>query len=60
MLRGTRDFLQELHEAVKSHAKKVVVVKKRQLELYAGQPLSDVEIALCSLVEQGQHIHIAD
>ncbi|XP_028751538.1 uncharacterized protein LOC114711322 isoform X2 [Neltuma alba] len=52
--------IQELHQAVKSHAKKVVVVKKRQLQLYAGQPLSDVEKTLCSLVEQYQNVRRAD
>ncbi|XP_054806180.1 LOW QUALITY PROTEIN: uncharacterized protein LOC129308811 [Prosopis cineraria] len=53
-------FWQELHQAVKSHAKKVFVVKKRQLQLYAGQPLSDVEMTLCSLVEQHQNVRPAD
>ncbi|KAF7837820.1 uncharacterized protein G2W53_006302 [Senna tora] len=52
--------IQELHEAVKSHGKKVVVVKKRQLQLYAGQPLSDVETILCSLVQQHQNVVPAD
>lgn len=44
--------IKELDEAVKSHSMEVVVVKKGQLKLYAGQPLSDVEMALRSLVEQ--------
>lgn len=40
----------ELDGAVKSFAMKVIVVKKGELHLYAGQPLADVEVALCSLV----------
>lgn len=43
---------QEFDEAVESHGMEVVVVKKGQLKLYAGQPLSDVEMALRSLIEQ--------
>ncbi|KAJ0034528.1 hypothetical protein Pint_24524 [Pistacia integerrima] len=43
---------QELHDEVKSGMKNIVVVKKRQLKLYAGQPLADVEKALFSLIEQ--------
>ncbi|XP_034686396.1 uncharacterized protein LOC117914969 isoform X2 [Vitis riparia] len=43
--------IKELHEAVKSDGMKVIVVKKGQLQLYAGQPLADVEMALRSLVE---------
>ncbi|XP_027331294.1 uncharacterized protein LOC113846823 isoform X2 [Abrus precatorius] len=46
--------IQELNEVVVSRAKKVVVVKKQQLQLYAGQPLTDVEMALCSIIEQDQ------
>ncbi|KAK3010477.1 hypothetical protein RJ639_012696 [Escallonia herrerae] len=42
----------ELEEAVESNAMKVLVVKKGQLQLYVGQPLADVEMALCSLVGQ--------
>lgn len=42
--------MQELHEAVKSDGMKVIVVRKGQLQLYAGQPLADVEMALCSLI----------
>ena len=45
------ELLQELHEAVKSDGMKVIVVKKGQLQLYAGQPLADVEMAMRSLVE---------
>ncbi|KAI9122938.1 hypothetical protein K1719_005827 [Acacia pycnantha] len=52
--------IKELHQAVKSHGKKVVVVKKRQLQLYAGQLLSDVENTLCSLAEQSQNVRPAD
>lgn len=44
--------IKELDEAVKSHSMELVVVKKGQLKLYAGQPLPDVEMALRSLVEQ--------
>ncbi|KAK9289144.1 hypothetical protein L1049_017617 [Liquidambar formosana] len=44
--------IKELHKAVKSHTMKLIVVKKGQLHLYAGQPLADVEMALRSLVEQ--------
>ncbi|XP_019462585.1 PREDICTED: uncharacterized protein LOC109361551 isoform X2 [Lupinus angustifolius] len=47
--------IQELNEEIASHAKKVVVVKKRQLQLYAGQPFSDVEMSLHSLIEQDQN-----
>lgn len=48
--------IQEFNEEITSNAKKVVVVKKRQLQLYAGQSLSDVEMALCSLIEQDQNV----
>ncbi|KAG5011123.1 hypothetical protein AAZX31_07G229200 [Glycine max] len=47
--------IQELNEEIISRAKKVVVVKKRQLQLYAGQPLADVEMALRSIIEQDQN-----
>ncbi|KAK2412057.1 hypothetical protein QL285_047283 [Trifolium repens] len=47
--------IQELNEEV-SHGEKVVVVKKRQLQLYAGQLLTDVEMALCSIIEQDQNV----
>ncbi|XVE82145.1 hypothetical protein DITRI_Ditri15bG0123200 [Diplodiscus trichospermus] len=46
--------VKELCEAIKSHAKKVIVVKKGQLKLYAGQPFSEVEMALHSLIEDNQ------
>ncbi|KAG9138743.1 hypothetical protein Leryth_024804 [Lithospermum erythrorhizon] len=42
----------ELKEAMKSNTKRVIVVKKGQLQLFAGQPISDVEMALRSLMEQ--------
>lgn len=45
------NFLQELLAAVKSNTKKVIVLKKGQLKLYAGQPFADVEKALLSFVE---------
>ncbi|KAK9077767.1 hypothetical protein SSX86_006105 [Deinandra increscens subsp. villosa] len=41
-----------LEEEIKSQTMKVVVVKKRQLKLYVGQPLEDVESALRALIEQ--------
>ncbi|XP_062175402.1 uncharacterized protein LOC133880461 isoform X2 [Alnus glutinosa] len=44
--------IKELHEAAEANAMKVIVVKKRQLQLYAGQPFADVEMALHSLVEE--------
>lgn len=43
--------IQEVDEAVKSGASKVIVVRKGQLRLYAGQPLSEVEAALCSFLD---------
>lgn len=46
------NFLQEQLDAVKSGTKKVIVVKKGQLKLYAGQPFEDVEKALHALVEE--------
>ncbi|XP_030512007.1 uncharacterized protein LOC115726325 [Rhodamnia argentea] len=42
----------ELQEAMKEKTMKMVVVRKGQLKLYAGQPFSDVELALQSLVEE--------
>ncbi|KAK7292268.1 hypothetical protein RIF29_08046 [Crotalaria pallida] len=48
--------IKELNKEITSHAKKVVVVKKRQLQLYAGQPLTDAEMALRSLIEQDQNV----
>lgn len=45
-------LLQELYKAVKSDNMKVIVVKKGQLQLYAGQPFAEVELALHSLVLQ--------
>ncbi|XP_044500077.1 uncharacterized protein LOC123221321 [Mangifera indica] len=44
--------VKELHEEVKSGMKNVIVLKKRQLKLYAGQPFDDVEKALFSLIEE--------
>ncbi|KAL3505731.1 hypothetical protein ACH5RR_031113 [Cinchona calisaya] len=44
--------IKELKEAVESLTLKVIVVKKGQLKLYAGQPLPEVEMALRSLVGQ--------
>lgn len=42
---------QELNEVVSSDNMKVIVVKKGQLKLYAGQPLEEVEMALRSLAQ---------
>ncbi|KAI6668460.1 hypothetical protein NL676_013513 [Syzygium grande] len=42
----------ELQEAMKEKTMQMVVVRKGQLKLYAGQPFSDVELALQSLVEE--------
>ncbi|KAI3407687.1 uncharacterized protein J3R85_020791 [Psidium guajava] len=42
----------ELQEAMKEKTMKMVVVRKGQLKLYVGQPFSDVELALQSLVEE--------
>ncbi|PON80360.1 ABC subfamily C protein [Parasponia andersonii] len=44
--------IKELQAAVNSNNLKVIVVKKRQLQLYAGQPFADVEMALHSLVKE--------
>ncbi|KAK4425857.1 hypothetical protein Salat_1779700 [Sesamum alatum] len=40
----------ELNEAVKSNTMRVIVVKKGQLKLYAGQPLADAETALRAMI----------
>lgn len=42
----------DLREGVESNSMKLIVVKKGQLKLYAGQPLADVEMALRALIEQ--------
>ncbi|KAK8511276.1 hypothetical protein V6N13_013693 [Hibiscus sabdariffa] len=52
--------VKELHEVAKSHAKDVIVVKKGQLKLYAGQPFAEVEMALQSLIEDNQSASIAN
>ncbi|KAK4737805.1 hypothetical protein R3W88_001502 [Solanum pinnatisectum] len=44
--------VKELSDAIRSHTMKVIVVKKGKLKLYAGQTLTDAEMALRSLVEQ--------
>ncbi|KAK6930160.1 hypothetical protein RJ641_004254 [Dillenia turbinata] len=46
--------IRELDEAVTSHTMNVIVVKKGQIKLYAGQPLEEVEMALRSLLPQNQ------
>ncbi|KAJ4968706.1 hypothetical protein NE237_015407 [Protea cynaroides] len=43
--------IKELIEAVKSNVRKVIVVRKGQVQLYAGQPLGEVEMALRSLIQ---------
>ncbi|KAL1372498.1 hypothetical protein HN51_002645 [Arachis hypogaea] len=48
--------IQELKKEILSRGKQVVVVKKRQLQLFAGQPLGDAEKALCSLIEHDQNV----
>ncbi|KAK6254502.1 hypothetical protein SCA6_015807 [Theobroma cacao] len=52
--------VKELYQAVKSHAKKVIVVKKGQLKIYAGQPFAEVEMALHSLIKDNQSASIAN
>ena len=47
---------QELEEAIKSQMMKVVVVKKGRLQLYIGQPLTDVESALRKLIEEDDRL----
>ncbi|WCJ23494.1 hypothetical protein M5689_005516 [Euphorbia peplus] len=42
----------DIEEEVKSRTKKIIVVKKGQLKLYAGQPFEEVEMALQSLIDQ--------
>lgn len=44
------NVLQELSEAVESNELKLIVVRKGQLQLYAGQPLAEVETVLRSLM----------
>ncbi|KAL5541860.1 hypothetical protein UlMin_009570 [Ulmus minor] len=46
--------ISELKAAIHSTQSKFVVVKKGQLQLYAGQPFLEVERALFSLVKQNQ------
>ncbi|XP_008458451.2 uncharacterized protein LOC103497853 [Cucumis melo] len=46
----------ELEKVIKSHTSKMIVVKKGQLQLYAGQPFADVEMALYSLVERNENV----
>ncbi|GKV31496.1 hypothetical protein SLEP1_g40182 [Rubroshorea leprosula] len=46
--------VKELHEVVGVHPKNVIVVKKGQLKLYAGQPIAEVENALYTLVAENQ------
>ncbi|GAB4851287.1 hypothetical protein Ancab_030583 [Ancistrocladus abbreviatus] len=43
--------VKELGEAVQLQLLKVIVVRKGQLQLYAGQPLADVEMALRELAK---------
>lgn len=44
--------IKELEERVKSKGVKVIVVRKGQLQLYAGQPLEDVEASLRLILER--------
>ncbi|XP_031743930.1 uncharacterized protein LOC105436003 [Cucumis sativus] len=46
----------ELEKFIKSNTRKMIVVKKGQLQLYAGQPFADVEMALYSLIEQNENV----
>ncbi|XP_078446870.1 ABC subfamily C protein isoform X2 [Wolffia australiana] len=41
----------ELHDAVKSDGLQVIVVRKGQLRLYAGQPLAEAEMQLSSILD---------
>jgi hypothetical protein len=42
----------DLYDEVSSGGKNVIVVRKRQLTLYAGQPFEDVERALRTLIQE--------
>ncbi|EOA16466.1 hypothetical protein CARUB_v10004620mg [Capsella rubella] len=42
----------DLYDEVSSGGKNVIVVRKRQLTLYAGQPFEDVERALQTLIQE--------
>ncbi|KAH6769700.1 hypothetical protein C2S52_014503 [Perilla frutescens var. hirtella] len=44
--------VKELKEAVKSYSLRALVVKRGQLQLYAGQPLPDAEMALRAMIQQ--------
>ncbi|XP_043711679.1 uncharacterized protein LOC122660436 [Telopea speciosissima] len=44
--------IKELNESVKSNVRKVVVVRKGQVKLFAGQPLGEVEMVLRSLIQR--------
>ncbi|XP_038875865.1 uncharacterized protein LOC120068224 [Benincasa hispida] len=46
----------ELEKVIKSRTSKMIVVKKKQLQLYAGQPFDDVETALRALVERNENV----
>ncbi|CAN1324543.1 hypothetical protein LINPERPRIM_LOCUS33146 [Linum perenne] len=48
--------VRKLQEEMKSESKKVVVVRKGELKLYAGQPFEEVEMALRSMIEQSQNM----
>ncbi|KAL8481521.1 hypothetical protein ACS0TY_027870 [Phlomoides rotata] len=45
--------IKELNEALKLFDDKVLVVRRGQLKLYAGQPLTDAEMALRAMIEKG-------
>lgn len=45
--------VKELKDAVKSETMSAIVVKRGELQLYAGQPLADAEMSLRDMIEQG-------
>ncbi|KZV24823.1 hypothetical protein F511_26482 [Dorcoceras hygrometricum] len=45
--------VKELKDAVKSETMGAIVVKRGELQLYAGQPLADAEMRLRDIIEQG-------
>ncbi|XP_073276244.1 uncharacterized protein [Primulina huaijiensis] len=45
--------VKELKDAVKSETMGAIVVKRGELQLYAGQPLADAEMGLRDMIEQG-------
>lgn len=45
--------VKELKDAVKSDTMSAIVVKRGELQLYAGQPLADAEMSLRDMIKQG-------